>query len=151
MNIKRNIAASSSNQCCSWNVTIPHVFIIVFLHAAVNNMQLMTMTCEWKNGLPVNSCRATKHLVMLSKNNVTEVLASKPRHLCAILTKSVVPQEIFIKIPSIKFLANTFSGSRDDTSVQTDRLMETTKAVSCIYDSVLKKGREKSLWRKGWP
>jgi hypothetical protein len=62
----------------------------------------------------------------------------------------VVLQEIFIKIPSIKFHANPISGNRDHTSAQTGRHTETTIALFYIYASVLKKkGQRKKAMGNG--
>jgi len=88
-------------------------------------------------------------LCCCQKYKLTEVFISKPRQFCAILTKCVVPLEIFLKILSIKFHTNPSSGSRADTSAKTDRHTETTKAFSMFMQACLKGAEEKDYGKRG--
>jgi hypothetical protein len=54
------------------------------------------------------------------------------RHFCAILTKSVVSQQNFAKVPNIKFQENPSSGSRADMCGPTDGRTNMTKLVDAF-------------------
>ena len=107
------------------------------------------MPCKWKNGFPVNRCRAKNILYWCQKYKLTEDFISNPPHFCAILTKCVVPLEIFRKSLSIEFHANPSSGSRADIFAKTDRHIETRKVFSISKRACLKWSKEKGYRKAG--
>jgi len=68
------------------------------------------------------------------------------------LTKSEVPQRIFLEAPNIKFHGNPSNESRADTCGQTDRQTDMPKLISAFCDYANARNKKISvlvIWKAG--
>jgi len=68
------------------------------------------------------------------------------------LTKSELPQRIFLEAPNIKFHGNTSNESCADTCGQTDRQTDMPKLISAFCDYANARNKEISvlvIWKAG--
>jgi hypothetical protein len=64
---------------------------------------------------------------------LSQVFMQSARRSCPILTKFEISRKTFMKVPNIKLLRNSSSGSRVETGGQTDEGPHTTLVEGRIY------------------